>query len=260
MPTRTFTLTLCLLVAAVAALCFFWPRVAHAQSVSAYSQRYAEAAARGDLSAAETALRQALDDHSVSPQSTPHLRAALAVVLVRRGRLEDAAREALVCPADHPACIEATQAVQAAQTTRVSQELPRSVASPQPTTPTPGPPRPPELRVVLEDRRRSWMPRTGPLALWGTGVAAFAAAGVLFALREGSLSGCSMRGQTAVCEDAVALERGRDSVGLTIAADVALGVGAAAVLAGTVWWLLDDHAVVPTVTTSSAMLSFSGRW
>jgi len=60
--------------------------------------------------------------------------------------------------------------------------------------------------------------------------------GVLAALRAASLSGCALEGAAAVCDTPQDTARAGDAAGLSLAGNVALGVGLAAVVGGLAWW------------------------
>ena len=107
---------------------------------------------------------------------------------------------------------------------------------------------------------QSWRPAAGPIALWSVGAGSLAVASVLYALRASALAPCEQNGGRVVCQDAASLERARDSVALTQGANVALGIGVTAAVAGTAWWLFGGRAVVPTVSDRGVNVAFVGTW
>ena len=241
---------------------------AHAQQ---YQARYERAVSTRDYRAAALVLREALSDRSSPPTLLPTYRLGLATVLLRAGSLHEAATEARQCS-------DATTEV-AAQCAAVLRE---AMAHAAPTTPAPvvEPPRvapatrapaavtpaptsaAPVVRVELRTLSRSWSPGTGPIVLWSLGAASLATAGALALARADALGACSMRGDTAVCPDQASLDYARSSVGLTVATNTALVIGAVSILAGTSWWAVESSRpiVVPTVTADGASLALSGRW
>jgi hypothetical protein len=115
------------------------------------------------------------------------------------------------------------------------------------------------IRLVLTPTR-SWSPSPGPVALWSVGAASLAAAGVLAVLRADALGPCTTRGNVASCPDTQSLDRARTVPTLSAGTNIALGLGVAAVAAGSLWYVLGGRALVPTVTAEGATLAISGRW
>lgn len=94
----------------------------------------------------------------------------------------------------------------------------------------------------------------GPIVLLAAGGVTLATAGLLAVLAHGAVSGCTMDGTVAVCPNVSELARARSSTDYTTAANVAFGLGAAAVVGGGAWWVLSAvlHRDVPVAMTVGA--------
>lgn len=249
--------------AAVALLC--WAHPAHAQGH--YQARYDRAVASRDYASAATVLREAIADPATTAAAVPLYRAALTRVLLVGGRPEEARREAQGCIELAP-CAEVLRELDARRPLvppPVASPAPPVVRAPEPAhvaspAPMPSPPAPPVVRVILTPRGRSWSPRTGPVVLWSVGAAALVTAAVLASQRADALADCRVEGDRAMCPNATALDRAREAPGFAMGANVALGVGLAAIVAGTGWWLADAAMVAPSVTAEGATVSIAGRW
>jgi hypothetical protein len=79
-------------------------------------------------------------------------------------------------------------------------------------------------------------------------------------LRADALGPCTTRGNVASCPDTQSLDRARTVPTLSAGTNIALGLGVAAVAAGSLWYVLGGRALVPTVTAEGATLAISGRW
>lgn len=231
---------------------------AHAQSTP--GERYTAAMEARRYADAADAMREL---QRSAPQS--QYQAALARALALASLPAQALVEARRCEHDVDLLVAHTCAAVVREVERMVALVP-TVAVSQPSVsqlrnaaaPTSQPSaQPPRLTLTMQ---RSWVPTTGPIVLWSVGGASLVLVGILATLRDGALSGCVMRGDTAVCQDAAAIDRGRSAVGLTMGANGALAVGITALVAGTAWWLLDGRAVVPVVTPEGASLAYAGRW
>lgn len=100
--------------------------------------------------------------------------------------------------------------------------------------------------------------RVGPIVLLGTGGAALLAAGVFAGLRSSALSACevSPNGDVARCPTAEARDTASAAPTWALGANLAAGVGVAALAAGALWWALtpahsEGPPPPPTVTVSA---------
>lgn len=256
MSPRTFTLSL--VAVAVTIICL-WAGCAHAQG--RYQARYDRAFAVRDYTGAATVLREAIADPTTSTADVPRYRAALARALLSGGRFDEAHREAYECIELAP-CAEVLRELDARRLLTPSPPAPPAppVERVPAQAPTPRRLSPPVVRVILTPHGRSWAPRTGPVVLWSIGAASLVTAAVLATQRADALAACNVEGDRARCPNATALDRAREAPGLTMGANVALGVGLAAVVAGTGWWLADGATVASSVTADGATVSIAGRW
>jgi len=261
MSPPTFTLSLVVAAVAVTLLCF-WSGRAHAQG--RYQARYDRAEAARDYAGAAAVLREAIADPATAPVDVPLYRGALARALLSGGRFDEAHREALEC-IDLAPCAEVLRVLDARGLLRPTvASAPPFERAPTPATPPPATasPRttPPVVRVILTPHGRSWAPRPGPVVLWSVGAASLVTAAVLATQRADALAACNVEGDRARCPNTTALDRAREAPGLTMGANVALGVGLAAIVAGTGWWMADGATVAPSVTADGATVSIAGRW
>lgn len=119
-------------------------------------------------------------------------------------------------------------------------------------------------------------PGAGPWVLVGVGAASLVASGVFFALREGAISDrdalCESSSGDCVTSDANAATRATDAqssaVTFNTVSMVTLGVGAAAVAGGLIWWLVGRGstprerpraALMFAPRANGAMVGISGR-
>lgn len=109
------------------------------------------------------------------------------------------------------------------------------------------------------EHRGAPMPPAPAWVLMGTGAAVLITSGVLAALSQGALADCSVQGDTARCPTQDALDRARQAPGLTLAANVSLGVGIASLAGGLAWWALAPRRSV-TVGVSPSGVVLAGRW
>lgn len=115
------------------------------------------------------------------------------------------------------------------------------------------------LAAPRVEHRGAPMPPAPAWVLMGTGAAVLITSGVLAALSQGALADCSVQGDTARCPTQDALDRARQAPGLTLAANVSLGVGIASLAGGLAWWALAPRRTV-TVGVSPSGVVLAGRW
>lgn len=263
--TMTRTITRDCIAAFVGAFVFVArPPLCGAQTTE---QRYKLAAQRGDFRGAAAVLAEALRDPTLSEPERRERRAAIAFALARAGDLQaatEAADAACVAPDAPAACVVVRQelarlAPPPPAVERGPRLAAREAAAPVPMAPPPVAAPSPVIRVVLTPTR-SWTPSAGPVALWSIGAASLVTAGVLAALRADALGACQTRGEVASCPDTQSLDRARTVPMLSTGTNVALGIGASALVAGSLWYVFGGRAVVPTFSAEGATLAVSGRW
>lgn len=120
------------------------------------------------------------------------------------------------------------------------------------------PQRPVRMPVTVRPAR-DYSPSTPALVLLSVGAASFAAAGVLGAMAHSAVSGCTVVGGVATCPTQGELSRAQSSQEYATGANVALGIGGAAVVAGGVAWavgvaLRRPVPVTVAVTTDSVVV------
>lgn len=118
-------------------------------------------------------------------------------------------------------------------------EAPVVVAAPAPAPPTPPPPAPVPVRPPPPSRPPPRGPGAAPWIVAGAGGALLGSAAVFFALRSVAIDE-----QAAACHDDLRLcdpeaaDANDQANTMTTLTNVAMGVGAAAVVGGVVWWLV----------------------
>jgi hypothetical protein len=102
----------------------------------------------------------------------------------------------------------------------------------------------------------------GPAILVSAGGAALLTTAVLWGLRASQLASCSRGGETLYCQTQDDLDAARGGASYTTAGWVTLGVGVAAIGAGTLWWLLGRraHEAPISVAVGTSGVTVEGRF
>lgn len=196
-----------------------------------------------------------------------------AQALVLSGRDAEADAAAAVCfessghsterfaPTARADCMRIRERAQAALRAAVPVAEPVAPAAPTPTVVVHAePPRVTVRRMpVTVLARRDYSPSTPALVLLSVGAASFATAGVLGAMASSAVSGCTVVGGVATCPTQTELMRAQSSQEYATGANVALGIGSAAVVAGGIAWAVGVALRSPThvtvaVTTDSVVV------
>ncbi len=219
------------------ALVLVMVRVAEAQSVDEHLARARAAQQANDL---EAAKRELLAAYAL--EARPELLFALGQVELNLGQYEAAIAyyEQFIATAPAPDQVSLAQQAIGAARLRMSE--------PPPAKPAPLPPPPPRMRY-------------GPR--WDLGETIIASLGVVagvsgaLVLRHGRLLDYDETGTQSDYED-----RQSRSLLEQYAGGIAIGVGAAAVLAAIVHWRLEDDELgfEPVVEANAAGVVMSGRW
>jgi tetratricopeptide (TPR) repeat protein len=146
-----------------------------------------------------------------------------------------------------------------------------AAAPPPPTTPPPPPPPPPPPSESSKARRSPW-----PWVVIGAGAVVLGVGTIGFIKNKKKLNDVEARCPSHVCPkgDTTSIDEGNAARSALTASGVAIGVGAAAVVGGAVWWFLDNKAVekanhaggierprlTPFVAPTIAGLSLSGAF
>jgi hypothetical protein len=105
------------------------------------------------------------------------------------------------------------------------------------TQPTPTAVAHPSSTATAHPANASHVP-VGPVVAIAVGAAGLVAAGVFYGLRMSALSGCNVHADYVGCATSPEVSAAANANTDTIIADVAVGVGAVAIVAGVVWWIV----------------------
>jgi hypothetical protein len=191
---------------------------------------------------------------------------AQALVLSGRNAEADAAAAACFESSGHSTAAFARTARE--DCLRIRERAQASIRAAVPVAPAPTPPvvvpaEPPRVTVrtvpVTTLRRRDYSPPTPAVVLLSVGAASLATAGVLGAMASSAVSGCTVTNGVATCPTQGELTRAQSSQEYATGANVALGIGSAAVVAGGIAWAVGVALRSPThvtvaVTTDSIVV------
>lgn len=168
--------------------------------------------------------------------------------------------------AEHREEIEARARETNERTITLDREEPQAATSP--TAQTTAPLRPQQGSIVerpapaVQRPRASGSTVAGAIALTVAGGVVMIAAAPLFALRNSALAGCSIEGETVVCDDQRAADHVPTARAFGAASIGALAGGAALSVSGAVWWIAvaQRRERRPTVALGPNSVIVSGVW